>query len=300
MLFYTGDWLKDTALRSCSIGARGMWIDMLCYMHDCKPYGHLKVGNKVILKSNLAAMVGLTINDTEAYLKELLDAGVCAKMPDGTIYSERMVRDEETRRKRAEGGHLGGNPNLKKRNRKPSGEDNAKVNLKGYPLLENDNVIENEDENTGVGGAGEEDGQRWQPPPFASEYTELPVEQCLEQYRTSGYEIARNTLAQLWQITPEKVLQWAQIFTTDMKSRSQPVKTMADYAQHFANWLKIKADKQHPEKYFEYATNGKNANAGTAGNKGADLDDLLGLRHNAQPRAGAEESAEQPQAARPA
>lgn len=135
--------------------------------------------------------------------------------------------------------------------------------------------------------------------PFYSEYTEYPVEQCLEYYRTSGYEMARNTLAQLWKIPPETVLRWAEIFTTTLKTRSQPDKTMADYAQHFASWLKLKADKTNPEKYIEHATNGKNAHAGAAGKQGAGIDDLLSLRHNAQPRTGAEEPAQQPAPARP-
>ena len=59
--FYPADWLRDTALRSCSTGARGLWIDMICFMHEGNPYGHLKVGNKVILSSNLASMVGATL-----------------------------------------------------------------------------------------------------------------------------------------------------------------------------------------------------------------------------------------------
>lgn len=136
--------------------------------------------------------------------------------------------------------------------------------------------------------------------PFYSEYTEYPVEQCLEYYRTSGYEMARNTLAQLWKITPEQVLCWAEIFTTTLKTRSQPDKTMADYAQHFASWLKLKADKTNPEKFIEHATsNGKNANAGNTGRQGSDIADLLKLRHNAQPSAGAEKPTEQHTPARP-
>ena len=59
--FYPSDWLRDTALRSCSTGARGLWMDMICFMHEGKPYGHLKVGDKVILPDNLARMVGETI-----------------------------------------------------------------------------------------------------------------------------------------------------------------------------------------------------------------------------------------------
>jgi len=110
--FYPSDWLRDTALRSCSTGARGLWIDMICFMHEGSPYGHLKVANKVILPSNLARMVGETLDIVEGWLHELQEAGVY-DTDNGAIYSRRMIRDEELRQKRAEGGKLGGNPNLK-------------------------------------------------------------------------------------------------------------------------------------------------------------------------------------------
>ena len=71
--FYPSDWLRDTALRTCSIGARGLWMDMICYMHEGTPYGYLKVNNKVILPTNLARMVGLTLQEVEGYLEELKD-----------------------------------------------------------------------------------------------------------------------------------------------------------------------------------------------------------------------------------
>lgn len=110
--FYPSDWLRDTALRSCSVGARGLWIDMICFMHEGTPYGHLKVGNKVILPVNLASMVGATLEDVEGWLDELHQANVF-DVVDGVFVSRRMIRDEEVRQKRSEGGKLGGNPALK-------------------------------------------------------------------------------------------------------------------------------------------------------------------------------------------
>ena len=123
--FYPSDWLRDTALRSCLPGARGLWIDMICFMHEGNPYGHLKVGNKVILPTNLASMVGATLLEVEGWLDELKQAGVYDFAEGGEIYSKRMVRDECLRNKRAEGGKLGGNPSLK-------------VNLKVIPEVENE------------------------------------------------------------------------------------------------------------------------------------------------------------------
>jgi hypothetical protein len=122
--FYPSDWLRDTALRSCSTGARGLWIDMICYMHEGNPYGHLKVGDKVILAHNLARMVGETLDVVEGWLNELKLAGVYDLTTDGVIFSRRMIRDENLRNIRALGGKLGGNPALK---------EGYKVNLKVVP-----------------------------------------------------------------------------------------------------------------------------------------------------------------------
>jgi hypothetical protein len=110
--FYPADWLRDTALRSCSAGARGLWMDMICFMHEGNPYGFLKVKQKVILPTNLARMCGLTLQETEGYLSELHDAGVYDVDQAECIYSRRMIRDEEVRNARSEGGKRGGNPSL--------------------------------------------------------------------------------------------------------------------------------------------------------------------------------------------
>jgi hypothetical protein len=110
--FYPGDWLNDAALRMVSIGARGLWIEMLCLMHQGSEYGYLKVNGKVILPSNLARMAGATLSETEGYLDELESAGVYSTDDEGCIFSRRMIRDEEIREARAAGGSKGGNPAL--------------------------------------------------------------------------------------------------------------------------------------------------------------------------------------------
>ncbi len=109
--FYPGDWMRSTDLRSCSVGARGLWMDMLCLMHEGTPYGHLKVNSVVIKPVNLARMVGASVLEVEGWLQELEMAGVSSKGPDG-IFSRRMVRDEQLRVKRINNGRLGGNPSL--------------------------------------------------------------------------------------------------------------------------------------------------------------------------------------------
>lgn len=39
--FYTGDWLKDPALSICSPATRGVWIDLICAMHESDRSGRL-------------------------------------------------------------------------------------------------------------------------------------------------------------------------------------------------------------------------------------------------------------------
>ena len=126
--FYPGDWLRSTDLRSCSVGARGLWIDMICLMHEGNPYGYLKVGNKVILPPNLAQIVGASLAEVEGWLKELSLAAVYSESQrNHVIFSRRMVRDEKIRESRAKGGILGGNPALMTK------KDNLPLNLEATP-----------------------------------------------------------------------------------------------------------------------------------------------------------------------
>ena len=127
--FYPGDWKRDTALRSCTVCARGLWIEMIAAMHDAEPYGHLSVNEKTIGDVALSRMVGATLTQVRAWLGELEAAGVFSRTEAGTIYSRRMVRDEEIREKRAAGGIKGGNPALSKVPFKVGDKVGDKVNL---------------------------------------------------------------------------------------------------------------------------------------------------------------------------
>ncbi len=102
--FYPQDWLSASEVRACSVSARGLWIDMICLMHQGEPYGHLTLNGKGILPPILARMVGASIEEVEGWLSELESVGVFSREDDGTIYSRRMIRDEEIRQSRAAGG----------------------------------------------------------------------------------------------------------------------------------------------------------------------------------------------------
>lgn len=129
--FYPGDWRRDSALQQCSVAARGLWIEMICIMHDGSPYGHLKTGHAPIRPPALARMVGASTHEVEAWLEELYEAGVCSVLGDGCIISRRMIRDEELRNLRAGFGELSkNNPNVpKKKGRKDTHKDTHKDTL---------------------------------------------------------------------------------------------------------------------------------------------------------------------------
>jgi hypothetical protein len=93
MKFWPQDWQSDPGLRSCSMAARGLWIECIAIMHRAEPYGHLSVNGVAPTAKRLAGMVGATEREVERLMAELAEAGVYSVTPEGTIYSRRMVRD---------------------------------------------------------------------------------------------------------------------------------------------------------------------------------------------------------------
>jgi hypothetical protein len=105
--FYPADWRKDAALQSCSLPAQGLWINLLCIAHECEPYGRLMVNGRPMTAAQIGRLVGVAARDAERLLAELADAGVSSTDEQGAIYSRRMVRDEDLRNRRGDGGKLG-------------------------------------------------------------------------------------------------------------------------------------------------------------------------------------------------
>lgn len=105
--FYPADWRKDPALSICSLAARGLWIELMCIMHEADEYGTLTVNGKGMTLQQIARMVGESPATLKKLLDELEDAGVFSRADDGSIYSRRMIRDENLRAVRAAGGEAG-------------------------------------------------------------------------------------------------------------------------------------------------------------------------------------------------
>jgi hypothetical protein len=91
--FYPRDWRGDQALRAVSIAARGLWMEVLCIMHEASPYGHLILGGHAVSNDVLARVSGIGAEECGALLSELESAGVFSRTRKGVIYSRRMVKD---------------------------------------------------------------------------------------------------------------------------------------------------------------------------------------------------------------
>jgi hypothetical protein len=116
--FYAADWLSDDPLQTCSLAAKGLWIQMLCRMHKSPVRGKLMLTeNRPMTREHLAMLEGIPFEVLSGCLAELVSHGVVEweETEDGIVYSSRrMLRDEKKRWLCGEAGRKGGgNPNWK-------------------------------------------------------------------------------------------------------------------------------------------------------------------------------------------
>lgn len=112
--FYPSDWRGEPRLRMCSLAARGLWIDLISYMHEGEPYGHLTIDGAAPDLDGIAALVGRPKTEVGKALSELEGKRVFSKTEEGVIYSRRMVRDKAKAEVDHQYGKRGGNPDLTK------------------------------------------------------------------------------------------------------------------------------------------------------------------------------------------
>lgn len=111
--FYPADWRSDPRLRMCSLAARGLWMDLISYMHEGQPYGHLTIDGVMPPIEAISRLVACPSPEVKKALAELEAMQVFSRSPDGAIYSRRMVRDDQKATCDAENGKRGGNPKLR-------------------------------------------------------------------------------------------------------------------------------------------------------------------------------------------
>jgi hypothetical protein len=112
MKFYPADWRSDPMLRLCSLAARGLWMEMICLMHEADPYGHLLINRKAPSDMQLGLLTGVDPSTVRTLLSELEEAGVFSRNRSGVIYSRRMVADEKRSLLGRKTGKLGGDIDL--------------------------------------------------------------------------------------------------------------------------------------------------------------------------------------------
>jgi hypothetical protein len=111
--FYPADWRSEPRLRMCSLAARGLWIDLISYMHEGEPYGYLTVNGTRPTMEQIASLLGRPTKEVKGAFDELISLGVCSS-ENGTIVSRRMVRDKAKEERDQANGKGGGNPTLLK------------------------------------------------------------------------------------------------------------------------------------------------------------------------------------------
>src|SRR5262249_25351049 len=112
--FWWQDWANDPGLRACSLAAQGLWMRLLCIMHEAEPRGHLLINGAAPTAKELAAVTGASLEELGVLLGELRAARVYSHDISGIVYSRRMVRDTAATEQGRRSGSLGGNPNWRR------------------------------------------------------------------------------------------------------------------------------------------------------------------------------------------
>lgn len=129
MKFFTNDWMGDLTLRRCGLEARGLWLELLCLMHQSPKRGYLVGANLEALEpAELAKLVGVSLKKFNALLGELFSKGVASRDEGGVLFNRRMAKELETSEARSKAGKVGGDRCilLKQNSSKDDGFDEAK------------------------------------------------------------------------------------------------------------------------------------------------------------------------------
>ncbi|WP_230945087.1 hypothetical protein [Burkholderia territorii] len=125
--FYPGDWTSNSNLRRCSHAEKGIWIDVMCLLHDQEEYGIVRWPLKEIAQAvncTVAALRGLVNkgilkgadapNSVEPFIytprsgrKDGEPVTLVCSQVGPLWYSSRMVKDEYVRTVRGESSRFG-------------------------------------------------------------------------------------------------------------------------------------------------------------------------------------------------
>lgn len=113
--FYTSDWRSDPRLGMCSLAARGLWVEMICLMHEAESYGQLTIAGASPTDAQLAVLVGASPEQVSELIGELETAGVFSRTRAGVIFSRKLTRMAKQSAIARKNGKNGGNPSLRKK-----------------------------------------------------------------------------------------------------------------------------------------------------------------------------------------
>lgn len=133
MKFYVRDWQADPELRMCSLEARGLWIELLCIMHNAKRRGFLETPQGVQLDDEQTSrLIGAFKDDLYRCKAELLVHGIPSVDEEtGIWYCRRMVKETLKAQKCSDAGRSGGgNPILNKENKEDIPDTRHHISLK--------------------------------------------------------------------------------------------------------------------------------------------------------------------------
>jgi hypothetical protein len=119
--FYPGDWLKDPRLSLCSPSARGVWIDLICAMHELDQSGQLCGTTEEL--SRLARCSTVELTHALIDLQNKRAADVTQRSGGWVVANRRMKREAERRAKRVAAGSIGGSKAQAKREQTPYDND---------------------------------------------------------------------------------------------------------------------------------------------------------------------------------
>lgn len=90
--FYPGDWRANAKLRRCTHAERGIWIDLICLLHDSEEYGVLRWPIK-----DLAVALGCRVADLKALReKQVLKGADTGEHCEALIYTPRHAGKDGT------------------------------------------------------------------------------------------------------------------------------------------------------------------------------------------------------------
>ena len=105
---YYGDWLRDAAVSACAPATRGIWMDLLCAMHDRGRMGELRGTTDQLARLARCSAAEIVAALTDLQITEAAD--VTIRNGVVTVINRRMrreakLRDDNRTRKRRSRGH---------------------------------------------------------------------------------------------------------------------------------------------------------------------------------------------------